>query len=69
MSRKLPPPGFGAVADIAKVGQVEAEGHVGMDQIADLARLQPLLRALPLRMVDDHVGLGGQKLASGPAPR
>ena len=32
-----------------------------MDQITDLARLEPFLRALPLRVMDDHVGLGGQK--------
>ena len=54
--------GFRPVADVLQfVGIVVAEKGVHMQQLADRAALHQFARALPLRMVDDHVGLGREK--------
>ena len=54
--------GFGPVADIAGIGAVViAEMRVGMKDASDRALPDQRLRPLPLRVVDDHIGLGHQQ--------
>ena len=53
-----PAAGFRAVADIGGIGVEIAEHPVDMPDFTNHALTQQRPGALPLRMVDDHIGLG-----------